>query len=177
MITPLAAIVDGYKRRRHSLGFGVHSPLAYRVVRECVMARGSYYAYPELDAMLETVRGHIGRRKRRVRMTHRMAARFPRRKVCMGGDMEPALAAAVALALPKARITDVCVDATFALWQGSDCPYTPAADSVLVLFSVGADCVKRVWSEMDCGIMLYSPDSAMVVADRGVSKVRYTVDL
>lgn len=51
-------LIQSYKRLRHALGFGVHSPSAYRYVREVVrLPQGmAYYAYrtlPETPATID----------------------------------------------------------------------------------------------------------------------------
>lgn len=39
-----------WQRLRHSRGFGVHSPSAYRYIREVLRERYAYYAYERIDA-------------------------------------------------------------------------------------------------------------------------------
>ncbi len=48
-------IINWYKRWRHGHGFGVHSPYAYRLVRDVLRpGRGyAYYAYADIDRLLE----------------------------------------------------------------------------------------------------------------------------
>ena len=56
-------IIDWYKRWRHGHGFGVHSPYAYRLVRDVLRpGRGyAYYAYADIDHMLNSRRSATGR--------------------------------------------------------------------------------------------------------------------
>ena len=56
-------ITDWYKRWRHGHGFGVHSPYAYRLVRDVLRpGRGyAYYAYADIDRMLNGRRSATGR--------------------------------------------------------------------------------------------------------------------
>lgn len=56
-------LVNRYKRWRHGHGFGVHSPYAYRLVRDVLRpGRGyAYYAYADIDHMLNSRRSAIGR--------------------------------------------------------------------------------------------------------------------
>lgn len=49
-MNPVSAICDGYLRWRHSKGYGVHSPFAYKIVTEVISpGKYGYYGYHEID--------------------------------------------------------------------------------------------------------------------------------
>lgn len=54
-------LIDIYKRQRHSFGFGIHSPSAYRYVREVIrLPRGmAYYAYESLPDTPSTIHSRL----------------------------------------------------------------------------------------------------------------------
>ena len=64
LVNPLAHISDAYRRWRHSRGFGVHSPFAYRIVTEALYPRHGYAYYIENDARLSSADAAEGRRAR-----------------------------------------------------------------------------------------------------------------
>ena len=64
MVNPLAHISEAYRRWRHSRGFGVHSPFAYRIVTEALYPRHGYAYYIENDARLSSADAAEGRRAR-----------------------------------------------------------------------------------------------------------------
>lgn len=73
-------------RWRHTLGYGVHSPLAYRIVKECVHPNPEYAMYA--DDYIDSVYG-AGHRKARVRayMLVRLVNTLLPRSIWMpGGD-------------------------------------------------------------------------------------------
>lgn len=171
-------IAAAYKRRRHTIGFGVHSPLAYRVVRDCVMQKDSYYAYAELDSLLDVSRPHRWRRRRRTRMLHRLAARLPRPTIALSGSVDAATAAAVSLALPHARVAESSHSGhTLCVAAGSLGDFEPLDGNVLFAFDITSADIELLWSRMQWGVMLYDRDAMIVVADKGVTKLRYSVRL
>lgn len=69
-------VIRWYKRLRHAAGFGVHSPYAYRLVREVLAPSRSVglYAYAEV-------------RSREGRLICRLAVEFKPQKVAFSGKM------------------------------------------------------------------------------------------
>ena len=52
-MNPLSQIADRYRRWRHTRGFGVHSPIAYRIITEALYLRPPYAYYAEALPALE----------------------------------------------------------------------------------------------------------------------------
>lgn len=53
MTNPLHILSERYRRWRHSRGYGIHSPFAYRLVTEALHLRHGYSYYAETDPRLE----------------------------------------------------------------------------------------------------------------------------
>lgn len=64
MRNPFTSLCDSYRRWRHSRGYGVHSPFAYRIVTEALYPRHGYAYYLENDARLSSADPADGRRAR-----------------------------------------------------------------------------------------------------------------
>lgn len=79
-------ISESYKRRRHTHGFGVHSPHAFRLLGDMRCRRGyAYYADTEIENMCKQL--HIPHSALRGRLLHRLVARHGFRKICVTSDL------------------------------------------------------------------------------------------
>lgn len=103
-----------WRRLRHGRGFGVHSPFAYRFIREVLRERCAYYGYTTADAVADAWPG--GRRSARLLL--RVSAFVQPRRVLLACPAPMAAAAGriVATTVPAAAQTpDACPDADFAI--------------------------------------------------------------
>lgn len=183
MATLLGLLAEGYKRRRHSYGFGVHSPLAYRLVRTVLMERCCYYAYADIADALDASASGCRRRLRRAKMLHRLAARFPRTAVRRLGTLPREYAVAVETALPRANsdngkpsLTVGCAGDSISAAQLVDEAAGHISDGdVFALFGIDRNAAKTVWEAMPYGVLLAGKDALIAVADSGVTKISYTV--
>lgn len=71
-----------WQRLRHGRGFGVHSPSAYRFIREVLREECAYYAYPEVDALAASWPGGA----RKARMLLRIVAAMRPHSVAVGAS-------------------------------------------------------------------------------------------
>ena len=171
MATLFGLLAEGYKRRRHSYGFGVHSPLAYRLVRTVLMERCSYYAYADIADAIDASASDCRRRLRRAKMLHRLAARFPRPTVRHLGTLPRANSAS-----GQPSLTVGCAGDGISAAQLADEATRHLSDSdIVALFGIDHDAVKTVWEAMPYGVLLTGKDALIAVADSGVTKVSYTV--
>lgn len=90
------------RRLRHGRGFGVHSPSAYRYIREVLRQPCAYYAYEAVDAMAASWPGG----RRHARMLLRIAASARPASVAVGCDgyLSATAAAICRLACPSAPV-------------------------------------------------------------------------
>lgn len=91
----LKSLSRWYKLRRHRLGIGVHSPFAYRVVRDIIYGKGYYYAEPSLRIL---TRGFPRRFKREYALMFRLIARLSPDGVRLADSVEPQIEPLVRLA-------------------------------------------------------------------------------
>lgn len=87
-------IIDRLNRWRHSRGFGIHSPFAFRFVTEVLCQQLPYYAY-----------ARIGRDKR-LRLLFRLIVEFQPERVSILSAQPELLERTVQFAIPRAIITD-----------------------------------------------------------------------
>lgn len=124
-------IVNRFRRWRHSRGFGIHSPYAFRFVCEVLNPSRTYgfYAYEELEQRLRQLRVRTISR-RRLSMLFRVVVELRPATVSIvaDGNMAELLRFVVAKASPRAEVVDdradlllcastaVCHDATHAVF-------------------------------------------------------------
>ena len=87
-------VVAYYKRWRHSRGFGIHSPFAYRFITEVLCQPLAYYAY-----------AHTGK-DRNLRLIVRLLAFFRPERIMIASDDAGRYADIVKKIAPRARIVD-----------------------------------------------------------------------
>lgn len=91
----LQTLARWYKLRRHRIGIGVHSPFAYRVVRDVIYGKGRYYA----DGSFERLTQGLPRRlKREYALMFRFIARLAPDGVRVADSVEPQIEPLVRLA-------------------------------------------------------------------------------
>lgn len=103
---------------RHRYGMGVHSPFAYRVVRDIIHDKSHYYVLPWFTRLTE---GYPRRLKREYGVIFRLIARLSPQGVRLSGGVEPQMESLVAMAdrrpivgrgmggyLPGKRILTIC---------------------------------------------------------------------
>lgn len=84
-----------YKLRRHRLGIGVHSPFAYRMVRDVIYGKGRYYTVLKLRRLTD---GYPKRVRREYGVIFRLIARLAPKAVRLSDSVEPQVELLVRLA-------------------------------------------------------------------------------
>lgn len=105
------------QRLRHGRGFGVHSPWAYRFIREVLRESLPYYAYPEVDALARAADWPGGREQARLLMR-------------ISAFMQPCVAAVGSAPLSAAAGRIVALGCTAATVRAE---ITPDADFIVLL--------------------------------------------
>ncbi|MCM1319895.1 MAG: hypothetical protein NC217_05890 [Muribaculaceae bacterium] len=107
-----------YVLRRHRLGIGVHSPFAYRVVRDVIYGKGHYYAVLKFRRLTA---GFPKRLKREYALIFRLVARLAPEGIRLAGSVEPQMELLIRMAdlrpmmgrgmggyVPNKRILTIC---------------------------------------------------------------------
>lgn len=93
---PVQKILLWFKRRRHRAGHGVHSPFAYRVIKDVIVGGGGEY-YTEWR--FRRMRREFPRRVlRRYKMLFRIIARLNPKSIRLAGGVEPQVELVVRMA-------------------------------------------------------------------------------
>lgn len=163
-MNPLQTIAGGYKRLRHSYGFGVHSPSAFRMVCDVLIDRRGY-TYYDFDR-LETATQPASQR-RRTRILHRLAARYPCRDVIIDDSIPEAWR----LALAPAQLDT----AEGTLLVARSLPDALPTQGVTALFNLSPQDLAELERMMQYGILLAGKDAAIAILNPKTRFVKYTV--
>lgn len=111
-----------YKNWRHGRGFGVHSPLAYRLVSEVLRPRGDACYYGE--AWARALFAGDSRSRGAATVLRLLADRNPRSVALISGaENAPSWRRLIAGTVPRARIADtVCNDSEFIIVDSAEDP-------------------------------------------------------
>ena len=97
-----ALLKDWIRRWRHTRGYGVHSPLGFRIVKECIRPDRRYGFY--CDAYLDFEYHEDRRGLRRARMIIRLLNLLRPKYVWMPGA-DKRIVTAIKMVMPKLRLT------------------------------------------------------------------------
>lgn len=184
------SISEGYKRARHTCGYGVHSPFAYRMVCRMRLSRGwGWYAERQLADCV-----HSSCRKGTCDATGRLAdtLRFYRLCVDAGGDIfvdrdAPApirLAARLAAGGRYKVMTDVQrLDSCVAAWTQTKVISGAMAEAMArgslqraMLHGFSDDEVKELFTVAGATLLLQGPRNSLLFRRDGMHPVVYTVN-
>lgn len=155
-------VADWYKRWRHGHGFGVHSPFAYRMVREVLRPSSAtgYYAYGELSSARRRLGCALSQKE--VELIYRvLVALRPATVAVSEGPSQGVLQEIVRCALPHSAIVDGA-DAQMLLCEGAaQC----SGNYAMAYFTDSSNsAVKRIWAETQSGHMYHNPHRALIVS-------------
>lgn len=171
---------EAYLRWRHTRGFGVHSPFAYRVLTEVITCPHGYYGFHSINRGLTPAQ----RRSRpavRARMLLRLAVFLRPATVALPASGSALWRVAVKEGYRKARI--VTPDAaTPALLVAEGDAYRAAAERTLaaggavLLFGISVEESRSLAAMMAEGIGFIAPDALLLIPRRQTARAVYTVN-
>ena len=140
---------DWYKRLRHSKGFGIHSPSAYRIIREVLCPSRSYRYFAEFNEL---------RRLKKDGYTYGELCTFyrflvdcaPKSVALTGGRVEP-LRKIIKLACPRAKFTDDIQESDLLVASQTMLKISGALPSVMYLFNIDSSVADDLIADIAVG--------------------------
>ena len=171
-----ALCIKNYIRRwRHARGYGVHSPLAFSIVKECIRPDRRYGFY--CDAYLDFEYHEDCRGLRHARMIIRLLNLLRPDHLWMP-DADKRIVTAIKMIMPKLRVT-----------TQKKCP-----EDTDFIISFNSSDASKYWKKMDskveCGMLLFgkatvipenatlqieSKDFHILLRRTGMQKIKYDV--
>lgn len=174
-----------YLRWRHSKGFGVHSPFAYRFITDVLNpGQYGYYAYKKLDLITDLA--GVSRRNIRIRrfLIRLLVFLSAERMICYGNHIEEALDAAKALKLDYRQADDsegfLFHEKDFLYLDGgglSESFIKRGLDSGVAIFAINPDdVVKRILKRpLERGLLFEGGDKMLLIPSDRMEYVAYDI--
>ena len=176
---------EAYKRWRHTRGYGVHSPFAFRVVKEIIRVAGryTYYGYDPIEEKAEK----SGKKEylKSALMLLRIAARLDVGSVLMkGGPMKDLFREALRQADSKIKITkeidgvNLC---RMAIGHKDNLPldvlrrFVSLPGKIIFLTDAPEGWREKLFDEMEEGVMFYGKRNVLLISRLGMQKIKYSI--
>ena len=175
------------KRLRHSHGFGVHSPYAFRFVKSVISpARGyAYYAEEDFEGLLAK-EPHRFLMEKEARALLRIAAFTNPRSAYLPAGVHVAFRFALRAVNSRIQLTeslsklpDVELAATFTGSQPIEtlCEYIAQPGRTLLIRDISTEDTDRIFEAMKEGIMFEGKSNCIFISRPQTRKVRYLMNL
>ncbi|MBD5237634.1 MAG: hypothetical protein HDS62_08930 [Bacteroidales bacterium] len=174
-----------YRRLRHTYGFGVHSPYAFRMVRDVVRPGRQYawYGYEDIDAAVNSARASA-KMERMVKMFHRLIAFLHPASLFLPLGIDPLFytaASCVGSGMKierKPKLAEKCVmvathDDFLPLEQLKKHLLTDGNALAILNYPEGWD--HELFRTLPHGLMLYGTHNLIIVNRHDMMKVAYSV--
>ncbi len=174
-----------YKRLRHTYGFGVHSPFAYRMVKDVVRPGRGYvwYGYEDIDAGVNSRHASL-KIERQAKMFHRLLCFLHPGSLFLPHGIDPLFHTAASSSdsrmlierKPKniSQCEMIATHETFIpLDRLKEHLRTPGHS--IVFMNIPAGWADALFEALPEGIMLHSPHNAIIVHRPDTMKVAYTI--
>lgn len=177
-------IFESYKRLRHTKGFGVHSPMAYSVVKQVISLGNSYayYGYSEIDHAARCGGGC----RRSARILLRLASHTDVRDAWIPHSAPTIYKAALMASRSDIRLRHGLENITKCDMMCSDaaltplstlCEYVSAPGRTLALRNAPEEWQQKIFDAMEGGIMLYGKRNLIIITREEMQKVSYSIIL
>lgn len=185
----MSRIAEGYKRWRHTRGYGVHSPFAYRIVSEAIRpARGyAYYGDSDIDHCFSSA--FDARMRRHARILLRLICLLRPESVYLPQGIHPAFPTAVSCAGKNIRISRGLADAPncdMICSTGSEVPLQTLCDFLsnsagelrtIAIRSVPEGWADKLWDALGEGLLLRGNHGLIIVSRPRMQKISYKLRL
>lgn len=175
--------MEWYRRLRHTYGFGVHSPFAYRLVKEVVRPGNvAWYGYNDIDAAMS---GAFDRKVRReARMLLRLACFLRPESIFIPLGVHPAYHSALKHADSRTPLLRKPKEASKAVMICTHGDFLPELllekalqdpGSIVAILDARPDWADRLFDSMKEGLLLKGKRNALLICREGMRKVSYTM--
>ncbi|MCM1067569.1 MAG: hypothetical protein NC418_08370 [Muribaculaceae bacterium] len=151
----MPTLLKAFTRLRHSRGFGIHSPFAFRFVTEVLCQKLPYYGYAEIG------------RDTRLRLLYRLMAEFRPRRVAIYSSTPAPLEATVRRAAAKTVISrqepDMVVADDLDTTPEQYLPHLTAGAHALIL-NASPQLRPRLAAALSAGMIFDNGHGTLVVA-------------
>ncbi|MDE6410135.1 MAG: hypothetical protein K2K81_07845 [Muribaculaceae bacterium] len=174
-----------YKRLRHTYGFGVHSPFAYRMVKDVVRpGRGyAWYGYEDIDAGVNSSNASL-KIERQAKMFHRLISFLAPQSLFLPHGIAPLFHTAAAAADSRMRIERKPKNATECEMIATHETFIPlerlkahllTPGHSLVFMNMPSGWADTLFEALPAGLMLHSPQNAILIHRPEMMKVAYAI--
>lgn len=185
----LERLIQPLLRRLHARGHGVHSPLAYRLVRDVLYLPHSYalYAYHEIDLACSGMPGRHSIYPRACRLA-RIAAFLNPHSVYISSGSDRIAWQVIDLVASKARKlngdriaeADMCLitsekEVAGFLNNGRRPGSNVARIQAVLTFGINAESAGRIFEAAPGGILFQGKKTCMMFISSDIQKVTYTL--
>lgn len=151
----MQGLINRYKCWRHSKGFGIHSPFAYRFITEVVRQHLPYYGYADISS------------DRRLRLLYRLIVYFRPRRVKIVSSQPTLLEGVIRRASSQ---TELVSDAPyFLVADASDCATSDLCSMLIpgmeaLILNADRATTRAISEALPCGMLFDNRHGTIIIA-------------
>lgn len=172
----LMSLSRWYKRLRRSLGFGVHSPLAYRMVTEVLNPPRvyGYYIYDRIPSMRKTHPTLLSNHD--LQLIYRLVHELQPSSVSIYSESSAILEILIKTAVPSAQIKPSGGEMLICEAMCHPEEETPSDGFKAAFFSDSSNpAVERMWQRLGDCHFYRNPERAVLLKENGVPRQRFDI--
>ena len=174
-----------YKSLRHTYGFGVHSPFAFRMVKDVVRpGRGyAWYGFEDIDAAVNAGKTSIGI-ERKAKLLHRLLAFLNPSSLFLPPGIDPVFHVAAAAAGKNMKIErkpNHAAECGMIATHKDFLPLTLLKNHIshpgnaLAIMDCQSGWKEEIFASLPEGLMLCSSHHAIIIHRPGMMKISYPI--
>ena len=174
-----------YKRLRHTYGFGVHSPFAFRMVKDVVRPGRAYcwYGYEDIDAGVNSRRASV-RIERQAKMFHRLLSFLNPQSLFLPHGIDPLFHTAATTVDSRMKIErkpKLARECEMIATHESFISLDSLKEHILtpghsvVIMNAPQGWAETLFETLPQGLMLYGRHNAIIVNRPDMMKVSYAI--
>lgn len=182
----LRKISDSYKRWRHTRGYGVHSPFAYKIVKEVLRQKNgySYYAYNRISHSRKD--SDTSEHFRMAKTLLRLASTLNVKNVFLPSGTSPLYHTALKGANSKMLISSATANLKNCMLICSSGDYLhldvlrehlKSQNHIIALKDAPAGWRNELFDSLNEGVMFYGKKNILIICHSGMQKVKYSIQI